>query len=122
MLRSLSIHAVRKRKDNSWLFFPFGLSANYEIVDCDCCSIGKVSKLSLPNDQTVWICDWVSILKAKDTVLAEMTVGYSDWIWDGFQEDMFFNISFLVTDESMTMREGTSLYILSWDSDIVAFF
>ena len=122
MLRSLSIHAVRKRKDNSWLFFPFGLSANYEIVDCDCSSIGKVSELSLPNDQTVWICDWVSILKAKDTVLAEMTVGYSDWIWDGFQEDMFFNISFLVTDESMTMREGTSLYILSWDSNIVAFF
>ena len=49
-----------------------------------------------------------------------MAVGDSDVIGDGFQEDVFFDISFLIADESVTVREGTSLYILSWDSDIVA--
>ena len=104
---------MRKRKDDTGLFFPFGLSTCYKVVNCDCGSIGKISKLSLPDDKTVGVGDGISVFEAKNTVLTQVTVGDSDIVGDRFQEDVFFDISFLVANESVTVRESTSLYILS---------
>jgi hypothetical protein len=42
-----------------------------------------------------------------------MTVGNSDSVADRFEEAMFFDISFLIADEGMTMGEGTSFNILT---------
>ena len=122
MFRSLSIHSMRKRKHNSWLFLPLGLSADNKVVNSDGCTIGKISELSLPNNQTIGISNWITILESKDTVLAEMAIGYPDRIWDRFQENMFLHVPLLVTDQSVSMGKSTPFYIFTWYSHIVALF
>jgi hypothetical protein len=49
-----------------------------------------------------------------------MAVGYSDIIGDSLEEGMLFNVSLLVADVGMTMRESSPLYVLSRYSHTVA--
>jgi hypothetical protein len=49
-----------------------------------------------------------------------MAVGYSDIIGDSLEEGMLFNVSLLVADVGMTMRESPPLYVLSRYSHTVA--
>ena len=121
VLWSLSVHSMGKRKNNAGLLSPFSLSTNDEIINSDGCSIGKITKLSFPDDQAVGIGGWVAVLKAKHSILTQMTVGNSDVVRYWFEEAVFLHISFLITDESVSMWESASLDILTWNSHCIAF-
>ena len=104
---------MRKGKDNARLLTPFYLARSNKVVNQDSSSVGEVSKLCLPNDQCVRVGDRIPVLKAEHTIFAQMTIRNPHVVGHILQKGEFLDISFLIGDEGVPVREGPSLNILS---------
>ena len=84
--------------------------------------VGEVTKLGLPHDQGVWRRQRVTVLETKDTVLAKMRVGDNKArliLAEAVQWSVCVLV-LLVVEDSVTLRESTTLDILTGNSDVVA--
>jgi hypothetical protein len=120
VLRALAIHAMGQGQHDARLLLPLVLPACDEVVDYYGSSVTEIAKLGLPDHQAVGVRHCEPVLETKNAELTQMAVGDPDLIGDRLQETVLFNVSFLVTDESVPMREGSSFDILSTHSHSIA--
>ncbi len=59
-----ALHAVRQQQHDAVLSNPLGLTGTDELVDDALCRVVKISKLSLPQDQSIGTCHCETQLKA----------------------------------------------------------
>lgn len=112
MLGALTIHSVRKHNDYTRLDTPFGLSAADKVINHNFSSIHEVTKLSFPNNQRIRVNNRVTVLESEYSIFAEMTICDIYIIGDRFEEEKFVDISFLVADQGVTLRERSSFTVL----------
>lgn len=68
------LHPMGQQHDQPTLPDPLALPAGNKLVNDTLGSVGKVSKLSLPQHQGIGVCHGVAKLKPKDTVLRQGAV------------------------------------------------
>lgn len=122
MLGTLSIVSVGQRQNQAGSLRPLGLGGGNELINDDLGSVGEVTKLSLPDDKGLRRSQGVTVLKAHDTVLGKMGVGDGEvgLILGQVVQRNICGLVNLVVDNSVSLREGTSLDILTGKSDVVA--
>lgn len=89
-------------------------------------TVGEVTKLSLPDGQSVWIRNAVAILEAQNSILAEQTVLNLEvlmfiWLQD-ISDGCYLLVCLLVHQHGVAMTECSSFYVLARQSDIEALF
>lgn len=119
VFRALSIHTVRQKKSDSRVHVPFWLRGSYVVVNNYLSSIGEVSELSFPTGQAVWVCDWVTVVEAQNSVLGKVGVINTkpvmvfrlDDVEEGNIRRLFWVL--LIVNKGMSMRKCGSLDIFS---------
>ena len=66
MFWTLPVKTVRKEHDKTVFDVPFGLTRRDELINDNLCSVGKITKLSLPDVQGVWASLGVAQLVPQD--------------------------------------------------------
>ena len=74
MFRAHSLHSVGQQHHEARLPHPLGLTARDELVNDALGGVGKVAKLTLPENQGVGVGHGISELKAKDAILGQRAV------------------------------------------------
>ena len=126
MLRALSIITMRQEHNETVLDVPLLLTRANELIDHDLSTVSEVTKLSLPKDESVRVGLGIAILETKDSVLREMRVGSDEvscLISRGKHtvDGHVAAILVLVEHVSVSVREGSTLNILSRKTHVVAF-
>ena len=126
MFWTLSIISVRQKHYKTILHIPFCLSRTNELINNYLSSIGKITKLSLPNTQRIWVSLWVPQLITKDGKLRKMRVTSNELpsfsYWNNIINWIIISISILIEYVSMSVGESSSFNILTWYSYIIAIF
>lgn len=118
MFRSLPIIPMRQEQYQIRTSRPLLLTSTYVLIYNSLGSIGKVSKLGLPNGQKFLRQHRVTILKSKDSQLRQTRILNSQLTRIRslqFQLGMF-ETCLLICDGNVSVREGSSLNILSHKS------
>ena len=113
---SCTFHSVRQQHDQAGLPHPLGLPAGDELVDDALGRVGKVSKLSLPDDQRVRVGHRVAQLKADDSVLAERAVADGVRCLVGVEVSQRIvggHVDGLMMQHVVALREGASFDVLT---------
>jgi hypothetical protein len=88
-------------------------------------AIGEVTKLSLPNCEGIRMRLSISILVSKDCILRKMRVADLETlylcIWNDWWHGNIRLISFLIEDNSVSVRECSTLNILTGHSNVETF-
>lgn len=95
-----------------------------EVAEPHLSTVGKVTKLGLPADQTIGILQGVSQLEAHDAELGQAGVGGGKGAWllvggDVLQGDVALS-GLLVMDDGVPGAEGSALHVLPADAHMVA--
>jgi hypothetical protein len=122
VLRTLTIVTVGQRHNKACSLHPLNLTRGDELVDDTLGVIGKVTKLSLPHDQSMRRRQGVTVLEAKCTELTQRRVGDDELalVLTQVLEGSVSILSLLVVEDSVALREGTTLNILTGDTDVVS--
>mmetsp|Transcript_8323 Transcript_8323/g.15408 ORF Transcript_8323/g.15408 Transcript_8323/m.15408 type:complete len:247 (-) Transcript_8323:839-1579(-) len=125
MLRATTVPAMGQQDNESRLTKPLCLTTRQELVKHDLRSVGKISKLGFPDNQTVGIHETVPKLKPQDSKLRQRRVAHLEASWflvlqNVIKRNMFFTI-LLVVYYRVAVRKGASLHILSAQSHVVSF-
>ena len=120
MLGTLSIITMRKKHDETTLSQPLRFPRANKLIDNDLCRVRKVTKLRLPQDQSVGMLQRVTEFKAENAVLRKLRVAHGKEVSTPThvstvhitQRDEAF-AGDLIVEQSMAMREGAAFDILS---------
>ena len=74
VFRAHSLHSVGQQHHETRLPHPLRLAARDELVNDALGSVGKVSELTLPQNQGIWVGHGIAKLKAKDAIFGERAV------------------------------------------------
>lgn len=126
MLGSVSIITVGKEHHETVLNIPLGLSRCHHGVDHSLCAISEIAELRLPEAERVRVGLCVAVFKTKDSVLTEVTARGNEVSHSAAMRYHAVNrnvatIFVLVENVSVSVREGTTLDILSRDTHMVSF-
>jgi hypothetical protein len=122
VLGSLAIVTVGQRHDKTGSLHPLDLARGDKLVDDTLSVVGKVTELCLPHDKGVGRGERVTILKAQSTKLTEGRVRDDELalVLAQVLKGSVGILSLLVVEDSVSLREGTTLDILTGDTDVVA--
>lgn len=122
VLWSLTIISVWKRHDKTGPLHPLDLTGGNELINDTLSIIGEVTKLGLPHDKGVWRGEGVSVLESKNTKLREGGVGDNKLalVLGDVLEWSPGLLVLLVVENGVTLGEGTTLNILSRNTDVVS--
>ena len=122
VLWSLSIISVWKRHDETGTLHPLNLTGGNELINDTLSVVGEVTKLGLPHDEGVWRGEGVSVLESKNTELREGGVGDNKLalVLGDMLEWSPGLLVLLVVENGVTLGEGTTLNILSGNTDVVS--
>lgn len=125
VLGTSTIVAVRQEHDQARLDVPLGLGRSHELVDHDLGTVGEITKLSFPEDECRWVSLSVTELVTENGVLGQVRARSDElagavFLGDGVDGNVAA-VTVLVEDVGVSMREGSSLDVLTADSDMVSF-
>lgn len=118
----MAIVTVRKRQHQASALEPLLLTSSQELVDNDLSSVGEITELSFPDNERVRVDERVTQFETEDTIFRQGGVGDGESTLFGadvVQESVLATV-LLVVENSMTLREGTTLNILTRDTDVLA--
>lgn len=121
VLWSLSIISVWKGHNKTGTLHPLNLTGSDELINDTLSVVGEVTELGLPHDEGVWGGERVTVLESKDTELREGRVG-DDKLALVLGDVLEWSpglLGLLVVENSVTLGEGTTLNILTGDTDVV---
>jgi hypothetical protein len=117
MLWTLAIETVRKKHDETVLHVPLSFTGDEELIDNNLSTVGEISKLSFPKAKGVWIGLSITKLISQYSKLRKMGVRSNklspDSLWHSIVNWSVLSILILVEHMSMSVREGSSLNILT---------
>jgi len=118
VLGTIAIVAVRQEHDKSILNIPFRFSRDDFGVDHNLSSVSEISELGFPKAESVRVSLGISIFESKYGVLRQVRssrneVSYTTSVGDNRVDRNIRAISVLIEDMSVSVREGSSLNILS---------
>jgi hypothetical protein len=121
VLRALTIITVGKRHDETSSLHPLDLTRGDELVNDALSVVGKVTELGLPHDQGMGRRQRVTVLEAKSTELTQGRVGDDKLalVLAQVLEGSVGILGLLVVEDSVALRKGTTLDILTGDTDMV---
>ena len=122
VLWSLSIISVRKRHNETGTLHPLDLTGSDELINDTLSVVGEVTELGLPHDEGVWRGQRVSVLESENTELREGRVRDDELalVLGDVLEWSVGLLGLLVVEDGVTLGEGTTLDILSGDTDVVS--
>jgi hypothetical protein len=121
VFRSHSLHAMRQQHDQATLTHPLGLSGAHELIDDALGCVVEVTELSFPEDEGVGVGHRVAELKSEHAVFRQRAVADSVGSLVGVQvaqRTVGGLVDFLVVQDVVTMREGSTLDVLSRQSHV----
>ncbi len=121
VLWSLSIISMRKRHDEAGTLHPLDLTRSNELINDDLGVVCEITELGLPHDESVWRGQRVTVLESEDTVLREGGVRDDELalVLGDVLEWSPGLLVLLVVENSVTLGEGTTLNILTGNTDVV---
>jgi len=122
VIRTLTVETVGERQNKTRALSPLDLTSGNKQIDNNLGSVGEITKLSLPDDKGIRVGQRVTVLETHDTVLRQRRVGNGDLglVGEGMLQGSVLLLTLLVNQDSVTLREGTSLNILTRETDVVA--
>ena len=135
VLRAGTVVTVRQKHHETVLNVPLGLTRADELIDDDLSAISKVTELRLPHGQRVRMSLRIAKLVAEDGEFRQVRVGGNEL---STGTNLTFTLSTIVADNSginrvvvtiailienmsMSVREGTSLDVLSRNTHVITF-
>ena len=124
VFRASAIVAVRQKHYKTRPYIPLAFSRSNELINHNLSAVCKVTELSLPKYKRRWVGTCVSLLEAKNSILRQVRVRrdemsrrvvLSDWVYRNVE-----SITILMENVSVSVREGTSFYILTGKSYVVS--
>jgi hypothetical protein len=121
VLGALTIVTVGQRHDKTCSLHPLNFTRSDELVDDTLSVVGKVTELGLPHDKSMRRWQRVTVLKTKGTKLAQRRVGDDKLalVLAQVLKGSVSILSLLVVEDSVALRESTTLNILTGDTDVV---
>jgi hypothetical protein len=121
VLRALTIVTVGQRHNETGSLHPLNLTGGNELINDTLSVVGEVTELGLPHDKGVGRRQRVAILEAEGTELTQGRVGDDELalVLAEVLERSVGVLGLLVVEDSVTLREGTTLNILTGDTDVV---
>jgi len=122
VLGTLAVITVRQRDNQTGTLQPLGFTGSNELINDTLSVVGKVTELGFPHDKSLGGGQRVTVLEAKSTELAQGRVGDDEaalLVTDVLQGGVG-GLGLLVVQDGVTLREGTTLNILTGDTDVVA--
>jgi hypothetical protein len=122
VLRSSTLITVRKEHNQTRLTEPLVLTRGDELINDDLGTVGEVTELSLPKDQSVGVFKGVSKLESKLGKLGEGGVRELSALALG-RDVVQWSVSLaglLVVQNCVALGECTSLNVLTSETDMVA--
>ena len=122
VLGTLAVITVGERHDKAGTLHPLALARGKELINDDLSSVGEITELGLPHVEAVGVLERVTILEAEDTILGEGRVRDDELalVLADVLERSVGVLSLLVVEDGVALREGTTLNILTGDTDVVA--
>mmetsp|Transcript_8973 Transcript_8973/g.15205 ORF Transcript_8973/g.15205 Transcript_8973/m.15205 type:complete len:223 (+) Transcript_8973:754-1422(+) len=123
MLSALAVITMRKKHNHSTLSVPFVFTRCNELINHDLSSVDKISELGFPKNKRIRILERVAMLKSQHGKLRQNGIAHNNFgliLRNSIQGEVFLS-RFLVSDLGMTMRKSSTLYILSGETNMVAF-
>merc|ERR1711892_761152 len=125
MLGAHTLHSVRKKHHQAGLSHPLGLPTGNELVNDALGSVCEVSKLSLPQHQSIGVGHGVAQLKSKDAVFGQRAIAHrvGSLVWiQVFYGVVGGHVLCLVVQHVVAVGEGASFDILAGESDMDSIF
>jgi hypothetical protein len=121
VLGTLTIITVGQRHDETGSLHPLDLTRSDKLVNDTLSVVGEVTELGLPHDKGVGRGQGVTILKAEGTKLTQGRVRDDELalVLAQVLKGSVGILSLLVVEDSVSLREGTTLDILTGDTDVV---
>jgi len=123
VLGTLSVVPVRQGHDETGALHPLDLTRGDELVNDALGVVGKVTELGLPHHEGIGRRQGVAVLEAEGAELAQRRVGDDKLalVLADVLKGSIGVLGLLVVEDGVTLREGTSLDILTGNADVVAF-
>lgn len=121
VLGTLTIVTVRHGHDQTGTLEPLDLTRGNELVNDTLSVVGEVTKLSFPDDKSIGRGEGVTILEAQDTELRQAGVADAEGtlVFADVLKRSVGTLRLLIVHNSVTLREGTTLNVLTGDTDVV---
>jgi hypothetical protein len=121
VLWTLSVVTVRKRHDETRTLHPLNLTRGDELIDDTLGVVGEVTELGLPHNKRIWRGQRVTVLEAETTKLRQGRVRDNKLalVLADVLERSIGSLALLVVEDGMALREGTTLNILTGNTDVV---
>ena len=121
VLGTLAVVTVGKRHDKTGTLHPLGLTGSDELIDDALSVVGEITELGLPHDEAVGVSERVAILEAESTELGQGRVGDDELalVLADVLERSVDVLGLLVVEDGVALREGTTLNILTGETDVV---
>lgn len=122
VLGTLAVITVGKGHDEAGTLHPLALTRGKELINDDLSSVGEITELGLPHVEAVGVLEGVTVLETEDTILGEGRVRDDELalVLADVLERSVGVLSLLVVEDGVALREGTTLNILTGDTDVVA--
>lgn len=121
VLRALSVIAVGQGHDETSTLHPLDFTGGDELVNDALSVVGKVTKLGLPHDKSVGGRQRVTVLESKSTKLTQRRIGDDKLalVLADVLEGSVSGLVLLVVEDGVALREGTTLNILTGNTNVV---
>ena len=122
VLGTLAVITVGERHDEAGTLHPLALTRGKELINDDLSSVGEITELGLPHVEAVGVLERVTILETEDTILGEGRVRDDELalVLADVLEGGVGVLGLLVVEDGVALGEGTTLNILTGDTDVVA--
>lgn len=125
MLGTITIVTMRQKHNQTVFDVPLSFTRGNELIDHGLGSIGEITELGLPQGQGVGQSLGITVLEAQDGVLRQVratgneVTAFITALLLGLQDRAVMTISVLVENVSVSVREGTSLDILTRETNVI---
>jgi len=122
VLWTLAIVTVRQRDNQTGTLQPLGFTGGDELINDALSVVGEVTELSLPHNKGVGGGQRITVLEAETTELTQRGVRDDEaalLVTDVLQGSVG-TLSLLVVQYGVTLRESTTLNILTGNTDVVS--
>ena len=122
VLGALAVVSVGEGHDEAVTLHPLGLARGDELVNDAPRVVGEVTELGLPHDKSVGRRQRVTVLEAESTKLTQRGVGDNELalVLANVLQGSVGLLVLLVVENGVALGEGTTLDILTGDTDVVA--
>lgn len=104
MLWALAVHSVWEQENKSTVHVPLHFGGGDVVINYDLSSVGEISKLSLPANQTIRISNGIAVVESHDAIFGEERIIGLEVGRNIMQRDVGFSFGILlIVDDCMPM-------------------